>query len=185
MLTWYALPDTNIAKARLGNATRFAYVWLANIAPDLNHAKAIGVGRFQANAPWFKKFFKPAASALGRMMGGGGEELPDFNDPQEQGALSVITDWCLDYMRWLSDIHQCGDEVIALFDPSCLSRAKGVEVIPDELSRLVRGVETDLSKQEGDSIPEIKRRLDDSSLAAKHGKGMVGLARALYATCSL
>ena len=184
-LSWSDLPAGDIAKKRLGTSTRFAYVWLANIAPELNQAKSIGLSRFLSGAPWFNKFFRPPTSALGRMFGGGGEELPDFNDSKEQEALSTITEWCLDYLRWLSEIHQCGDAVIGLFNPSGLTRANGTQVIPDQLSELVIGIEADRSKRASDSIPQLKTKLDDQDLAAQHGRGMIGLARALYSLCAI
>ena len=184
-LSWSDLPAGPLAKSRLGSATRFAYVWLANIAPELNQAKSIGIKNFQSGAPWFNKFFKPSTSALGRMFSSGGEELPDFNDSKEQEALSTITEWCLDYLRWLNEIHQCGDEIIGLFNTTCLTRAQGTQVIPDQLSELVLGVEADRSKRTNDSIPQLKMKLDDQDLAAAHGRGMVGLARTLYSLCAM
>lgn len=184
-VVWSDLPDSGQVRSLLGNATRFAYVWLANIAPELNHAKEIGIKRFQAGAPWFSNFFKPSTGAFGRMVNTNGEELPDFNDDREQKSLQIITDWCLDYLRWLTDIHQCGDELINLFRQDCLVKAKGIEVIPDELSDLMLGIEADRSKRASDSIPEIKRRLDNPDLAIQHGKGAVGLARALYSISTI
>ncbi len=184
-LSWSDLPVSDIAKERLRTSTRFAYVWLANMAPELNQAKSIGLSRFLSGAPWFSRFFKPPTSALGRMFGGGGEELPDFNDSKEQEVLSTVTDWCLDYLRWLDEIHQCGDEVIDLFNPSCWTRANGTQVIPDQLSELVIGIEADRSKRASDSIPQLKIKLDDQDLAAQHGRGMIGLASALYSLCAI
>ncbi|MEM8503671.1 MAG: hypothetical protein AAF716_11030 [Cyanobacteria bacterium P01_D01_bin.1] len=184
-LSWSDLPTGGTAKKLLGTSTRFAYVWLSNIAPELNQAKSTGINRFISGAPWFNKFFKPPTSALGRMFGGGGDELPDFNDSKQQEALSTITEWCLDYLRWLNEIHQCGDELIGLFNPVCLTRADGTQVVPDQLSELVVGIEADRSKRASDSIPQLKTRLDDQELAAKHGRGMVGLARALYSLCAI
>ena len=182
-LTWSDLPDSPQVKTVIGSATRFAYVWLANILPELNQAKEMGIRRFQSGAPWFVKFFKPASSAFGRMLNASGEELPDFNDPKEQAALSTLTEWCLDYLRWVCDIHQCGDETIALFSAGALSRATGTDVIPDELSSIIMGVEADRSSRASDSIPAIKRQLDDPDLAERYGKGVVGLSKALYALC--
>lgn len=179
-VVWSDLPQSAEVRSLLSNATRFAYIWLANIAPELNHAKEIGIKRFQAGAPWFSSYFKPSTSAFGRMVNTSGEELPDFNDAAEQKSLKIVTDWCLDYLRWLGDIHQCGDELINLFRQGSLEKAKGIEVIPDELSDLVIGIESDRSKRISDSIPETKRRLDDPDLALRHGKGAIGLARALY-----
>lgn len=182
---WSDLPESGEVMPLLANATRFAYVWLANILPELNHAKEIGIKRFQSGAPWFSKFFKPASSSFGRMVNTSGEELADFNDPQEQKAIATVTEWCRDYLRWLSDIHQCGDEDISLFRQECMAKAKGKEVIPDELSNLVVGIEADRSKKASDSIPELKKRLDDPDLAGHHGKGAIGLAKALYAICGI
>jgi len=182
-LTWNDLPESAQVKTILGSATRFAYVWLSNILPELNQAKEMGIRRFQSGAPWFIRFFKPETSAFGRMLNASGEELPNFNDPKEQAALSTITDWCLDYLRWVGDIHQCGDETIALFRAGVLAKAQGTDVIPDELSGVLMGVEADRSSRASDSIPAIKRQLDDPDIALRHGKGTVGLSKALYSLC--
>jgi hypothetical protein len=184
-ITWRDLPDSDEARSRLGTATRFAYVWLANIVPELNDAKEIGIKRFQSGAPWFSKFFKPSTGTFGRMFDTGGEELADFNDPKEQKALLAITTWCLDYLRWLGDIHQCGDENINLFRQNCLAKAKGIAVIPDELSDLLIGTEADRTKRTSDSIQELKKRLDDPDSSIKYGQGAVGLSKALYTLCEM
>ncbi|MEM9214907.1 MAG: hypothetical protein AAGD25_11240 [Cyanobacteria bacterium P01_F01_bin.150] len=183
-LDWRDLPDSAETKSLLGTTARFAYVWLANIAPELNQAKQMGIKSFQSSAPWFSQFFQ-STSLFGRRTSVSGDEFADFNDPQEQKSLSILTEWCLDYLRWLSDISRCGDEIINLFKPDCLVQAKGTETIPDELSALVIGVEVDRSKRTSDSIPLLKQRLDDPDLASWCGRGMVGLARAIYTLCQI
>lgn len=58
-LIWKDIPDQREVLTELVNATRFAFVWLSNIAPILASAKRIGVKEFQRGTEgyWFVKFF--------------------------------------------------------------------------------------------------------------------------------
>ena len=66
-LTWDDLPDRSVVRIALVTTTRFAYVWLSNIAPDLLEANRVGIKQFQKDAPWFTKFFQPSAGSLGNL----------------------------------------------------------------------------------------------------------------------
>ena len=188
-LTWQDLPDflpnTTEVKERLSNATRFAYVWLANIAPELDRAKKVGIDRFQRDAAWFSKFFQPKVSGIERMMNLGSDELADFNDPKEQQAIAIISEWCKDYLTWIIELQQGNEESIELFNIEPLINLTGETVrTADELSQIVRGTQADRSKLSRDTIPSITIDLGKRDLSG-FGKGTIGLARSLYSLCSL
>jgi Tubulin like len=183
-LAWRDLPDPQVTQPALSNGVRFAYVWLSNIAPELARAKAVGVDRFQRDSPWFNKFFQPKTSAIERMAGLGGEALANFNDAKEQDAIAAVSEWCKDFLRWLTEMHQCDEEAISLFRTDRLTTLTGQQVSSeDELSKLVVGVEFDRNKQAIDTIPNLKLNLDRDWTPSGFGKGTVGLVRALYFLC--
>jgi len=181
-LDWRDLPETMQVKEGLSNAARFAYVWLSYIAPELARAKAVGINRFQREAPWFIRFFQPNTGAIERMMSLGGDQMADFNDAKEQAAIVTISDWCKDYLRWLTDFHQCEGEEVTLFRTNLLTNLKGEQVMPDELAQVVLGTEQDRARQAKDTIANLRIALDQSPPL---GKGTIGLAQTLYALCKL
>jgi len=187
-ITWQDLPDYasqgKDVRIRLSTATRFAYVWLANIAPELERARTIGIGRFQREAPWFIQFFQPKVSGISKMMNLSADALADFNDPKEQQAIATISEWCQDYLRWLTDLHQCNEETIDLFNTEPLKDLTGKVVKADELAQLIKGTQLDRSQMSKDTIPNLKLALDSQAPHA-YGKGVVGLARTLYALCEI
>jgi len=185
-LRWKDLPDTEVVKKRLSTATRFAYVWLSNIEPELSRAKEIGIGRFQQEAPWFIQFFQPNSTALSRLVRFSGEELPDLNSPEEQQAISTIRAWCQDFLRWINDIHRYRNESVELFNSDVLSKLldRSASENADELAQLVMGTELDLSRLSQDSLSNLKLKLDNPNIAS-WGKGATGLAHATYSLCEL
>lgn len=184
---WKDLPETDIVRNRLANSARFSYVWLSNIESELARAKEIGIAQFQREAPWFIQFFQPVGGGLfGRVFGASSEELPDFNAPEQQQAISYISEWCRDFLRWLTDIHQYRDESVELFRADILSEVLGnSDKDSDELAQLVRSTELDRSRLSQDTISNIKLDLDTNDISQKWGKGTTGLAKALYARCKL
>lgn len=184
-VSWRDLPDPAATQVALSNGVRFAYVWLANIAPELARAKQVGVDRFQRDVPWFNKFFQPRTSIVGRMAGLGNSAMADFNDATEQDTIVAISEWCKDFLRWVAELQQCDEETIRLFRTERLMTLTGQQIVAeDELSRLVLGIETDRNKQAGDTIPNLKLKLDRDWTSSDFGKGTVGLARSLYSLCT-
>jgi len=182
-LGWNDLPDAFEVKTKLLNATRFAYVWLSNIGPELQAAKSVGIDRFQKQAPWFPKFYRPTPGLLGKIFDKKGEELPDFNDADQQKAVEIITDWCKDYLDWLYDIHQCEGEQIDLFRADLF--AKPIGDLPSEnLARLAIEDSRDRGRQERDTVQELRNRLDPERVSPPN-QGTAGLAKALYQLCQL
>ncbi len=182
-LLWNDLPDQDVIKPSLVNATRFAYVWLGDIVPELTKAKDIGVNRFQRVAPWFTRFFRSYQDAIIGLMAPKGESLPDFSDSREQDAIRIITDWCRDYLRWLNDIHQCDGDDIELFHYPAFAKLDG-RLTTEELSKLVVGDDRDRTSQSQDTAQKLKERLDGKNLTPPN-QGTAGLAKALYLVCRL
>jgi hypothetical protein len=173
-ITWNDLPDREEVKTKLVNATRFAYAWLGNIAPELADAKEMGVDKFKQLAPWFVKFF-PSKRGF---MGGGSEPDIDFNNNQQQEVIELVSQWCQDYLRWLASIHECPPEKIALFQSHYFADPDGKLNI-EYLSDLVLDDSRDRSKKAKDTIQRLKERLNPEAFGPPN-RGAVGLAKALY-----
>lgn len=181
-LTWNDLPDRNVVAPALIGATRFAYLWLSNLAPELLRAKEVGVSRAQREIPWFNRFFRPSTSALGGFFGRKGEELPEF-DEREQESIATVNRWCKDYLRWLSEIHDCDGETIRLFDSSCFNALSGKTVMSDQLSQLVIDSGLDKSALTRDSVANLRIQLNNPNQVPL-GNGSIGLAQTAFALCS-
>ena len=169
-LTWNDVPAQGEVKPEMVNATRFAYTWLAEIAPELAQAKEQGADRWLRLVPWLNKFFRSSKSQ---------SSLPEFSDPKEQQAIPVINDWCKNYLHWLYELHQCKGDNIELFNASAFGKLNG-----DELSNLVLGDNRDKSKKSQDTPKKLKERLD-SNRGTPFNPGTVGLAQAVYVLCRL
>lgn len=184
-IIWNDLPDTTEVKSKLVNATRFAYAWLSNIVPELNTAKKIGVSSFQRNAPWFVKFYCRNQGLMGKWFNSSDEDLPDFNDPQQQQDIADITEWCQDYLRWLSDIHQCDGDDIQLFRYRAFANL-GEKLQGEYLADLVVGDNRDQEVKNQDTLKKLKQKLKSKNLNLSFSdKGTVGLAKTLYLLCRL
>ena len=179
-LTWNDLPDRGEVKQALVNATRFAFTWLAEIAPELANAQNAGFDRFGKLAPWLIKFYQLRSKSRSNQ----GGTLPEFNDLKEQEAIPVINNWCKDYLRWLCDLHQCEGEKIELFEYRAFANPE--ELKGDALANLVYvdGDKRDRSRRSQDTPRRVKEQLN-SKQATSSNKGTVGLAQAVYMSCRL
>lgn len=182
-LTWSDIPEQGEVKPKLVNATRFAYAWLANIAPELANAKKMGVDSFQRGAPWFTKFFRPSQGAVGKLFARQGEELPDFNNSREEESIKVVTSWCQDFLRWMYELHQSEGDNIELFRSSAFANLDG-QLKEEELPNLVISDSRDRGKQSQDTVQQLKVRLDPKDVTPPN-QGTAGLAKALYILCRL
>ncbi|MBD2337777.1 hypothetical protein H6G64_12380 [Calothrix sp. FACHB-156] len=180
-LDWKDIPDQKAVKAELVNATRFAFVWLSNIAPALVDAKKIGVKTFQKGNDgfWFVRFF-PDRNFLGNNQ----RQEIDFNDPEQQNAIEKISIWCQDYLRWLSQIHQCVGENIQLFNAKHFNSSS---FNPQHLADLIVGLgdSRDQTQKSKDTVQRLKERLNPEAIATLPKQGIFGLAKALYLVCRL
>ncbi|NEO99242.1 MAG: hypothetical protein F6K58_11275 [Symploca sp. SIO2E9] len=171
-LTWNDLPDKEQVQQALVNATRFAYAWLAEIVPELEAAKDMGVNRFGRLAPWLTKFYNSR-----------GNSLPDFNDSEQQDGIRVISNWCRDYLRWLRAIHQCEGDTIELFRTNAFANLDG-KLKGEDLSTLLVNDNRDRSKKSEDRPRMLKERLNPKYITPPN-QGTVGLAKAVYLSCKL
>ncbi|MEM8719532.1 MAG: hypothetical protein AAGE84_09525 [Cyanobacteria bacterium P01_G01_bin.39] len=184
-ITWQDLPDSAEVQSNLVNATRFAYVWLSNILPELNTAAKIGVASFQKGAPWFVEFYRPSQGVMGKWFDRRGEDLPDFNDDEQKKAIDIITEWCQDYLRWLSEVHQCDGDDIELFRYRAFANL-GNDLQGEYLSELVIGDKRDSNAKKQDTIQQLKLQLESiTSNSSSAQQGTIGLAKALYQLCRL
>ncbi|PSB04278.1 hypothetical protein [Merismopedia glauca] len=171
-LTWNDLPDREQVKADLINAARFAFSWLSGIAPELEKAKTQGFGRFGNLAPWLTKFYS-----------NGRGNLPDFNDPNQQNAIAIVSYWCKGFLWWLYYLHQAEGEVVELFNVKAWENLNG-ELKGEELPNLAIRDNRDRTRQSQDTPARLKNNLDPKRLKAPN-QGTIGLARALYILCRL
>ncbi|MGK7893572.1 MAG: hypothetical protein AB4372_08095 [Xenococcus sp. (in: cyanobacteria)] len=184
-ITWNDLPDPTEVQGKLVTATRFAYAWLSNILPELKAAERMGVSNFQKGAPWFVKFYRPSQGVMGKLFDRKGEDLPDFNDDGEKQAIADITEWCQDYLRWLSDIHQCDGDNIQLFRYRAFADL-GEELQGEYLPDLVVGDTRDRNAKKQDTLQQLKLDLESDKInLSSEQKGTVGLAKTLYLLCRL
>ncbi len=177
-LIWKDIPDQKAVNSELVNATRFAFMWLSNIAPALAEAKKIGVKSFQKGNSWFVKFFPDRIVFRNNQR----QEI-DFNDPEQQNAIETITVWCQDYLRWLSLVHQCAGENIQLFNAQHFSNSK---LNPQHLSDLISGLgdSRDQNQKSQDTVQKLKERLHPPAISLPN-QGILGLSKALYLVCRL
>ncbi|MCG9891666.1 MAG: tubulin-like doman-containing protein [Thermosynechococcaceae cyanobacterium MS004] len=174
-VTWDDIPDKAVVKPSLANAVRFAYLWAANLSPELKDGKG-NIKNFQKAAPWFTRFFKPQV-LFNR------SALPDLNDELQQDILQCIDSWALSFLRWVSLIHGTGgtSRSIQLFRHSFLLNGNGeVPKVTENFPKLVLGA--DNLEQSKDVTPQaIKEKL--MSVSPDPAPGVAGLATALYSLC--
>ncbi|HEY9828878.1 MAG TPA: hypothetical protein V6D19_25955 [Stenomitos sp.] len=174
-ITWDDVPDRAQVKVRLANTARFAFLWVANVEPELNQGKN-NIGEFQKLAPWFSKFFRPKGWFVG------GKGLPDLNEDSQQEEIRLIHDWSVSFLQWLGTLHFSGGEVrnVQLFRASLfLERTGQVRRTTDDFPRLVLGAEG-LEQANTASPKALKEQL---TLQTDNFPGAAGLATALYSLC--
>lgn len=63
ILQWDDIPHVEEVKAKLVNAARFAFIWLADFEDQLQKAKTAGIRELNGLA-WFDKFFRGTKNSL-------------------------------------------------------------------------------------------------------------------------
>ncbi|WGV28557.1 hypothetical protein [Halotia branconii] len=169
MLTWEDIADTDEVKQKLINATRFAYAWLVEIASELTNARKQGADRFGRLAPWLTRFYRTNSNQT---------NLPDFSEAKEQQAIQIINRWCQEYLRWLSAIHQCDSERVALFNTDIFSNLDK-QLKEEEQNNLVIGDNRDRTRKAQDNPKRLKERLNPNQITPPN-QGTMGLAKAVY-----
>jgi hypothetical protein len=174
-VTWDDIPDKAAVKTNLSNAVRFAFLWTANLVPELNRGKS-NIGDFQKFAPWFSRFFKPKGLFVG------GRGLPDLNDEGQQDTIQKMNAWSVSFLRWIWWIHNSGgnSRSIQLFRHTLFIEKEGqVRQNMDDFPRLVIGA--DRLEQAKEATPQsLKEQLATQS---DPQPGVAGLATALYSLC--
>ena len=168
-INWDDIPDGKQVHKVLGTTTRFAYTWLAIIAPELANVKQTGLDR--SLLPWVKRFYPPKDAQY------------VFDSDVQQNAIAIINNWCKDYLRWLKDIHECDSDRVELFKASTFAQIDRLQ--GTKLQELIVGDIRDAkTKQRNDEPTRIKNNLDPRKITGKP-KGTVGLAQAVYKACQL
>ncbi|WP_373529580.1 tubulin-like doman-containing protein [Nostoc sp.] len=184
-LSWSDIPEENVIKSELVNATRFAYAWRASTASELANAKEKGIDWAQRYINWFSRFYRPNAGMLGKIFDKKGEELPDFADPKEQAAVRIVTNWCQDYLRWLHDLHICQGDDIQLFVSRSFTNFEG-QLKQEEFSSLVMNDSRPKDKQLQDTVQRLHVSLTSEPRNLNPpNQGTAGLSKALYILCRL
>jgi hypothetical protein len=176
-VAWDDLPELSGVRDALVNATRFAYTWLTEFVPELMSARNEGFDRYIRSAPWLIKFYQGSQSRWpGRR-----DTLPIFDSPDQQEAISTISNWCRDYLRWLGELHQCDAEAIQLFRSNLFKDPANPKA--DGLSDLIDGDTRDQRRRVRDTPKRLKERLKPNQDSLE--SGTVGLAKELYVSCKL
>jgi len=181
VLQWSDIPRMLEVKGKFVNSTRFAFIWLADFKNQLLQGKSKGIKELDGLA-WFDKFFQ-GIGLLGRKTR---KNLPDLSDDQQQKAIKIIDEWCEDFLRWVSEIHQCDNELIQLFKAREYFSA-GKNVNSDNFAKLLHGdsrakeiIDKDTSVNLKNTIGEL-----DVSNFGSPNQGVAGLAKAIYVCCKL
>lgn len=179
VLSWKDLPDSAEVKAELVNATRFAFIWLADFQGKLAVAKTEGIGNLDGYA-WFDHFFQ-GRGMLGRVKR---PELPDLSSETEQNAIKIVNNWCRDFLRWLSAIHECDREKIELLK----AREHIVDIDNLKAEKLANLCFDDPRAKDvvnKDTVVNLKNNLGDMDITrlSEPNQGVAGLVKALYVCC--
>lgn len=173
-LTWDDIPDDLEVKPALVNGVRFAYIWLAEIDPELNELLRSQNNR-QVLSPWLLKFF-PTDRRANR------DGLAQLSSPKEQEALKTINNWCQDYLTWWYSLHQDETEQIQLFNTKASGNPEG-ELRREQLNELVYSSNLDGRTKAQDTIQKLKQQLQKSQQDPSAELGIIELAKTLYGFC--
>ena len=157
-------------KQGLVNTARFAYLWTTDIAPRLNSFPSNSYKKIVRFSPWVRNFFSESGSS----------GLPSL--AQEIKSINPITEWCNNYLEWLTALQTSSAPNIQLklFSVSSFNalRKRTEEYDRNEInfSQLI------VDKVPRDTISDIKSKL--VSCKSSNVKGIAGLAMELYGLCS-
>ena len=169
-INWDDIPDGKQVQKVLGSTTRFAYTWLAIIAPELANVKQTSLDK--SLLPWVKRFYDSKDNSQYK-----------FDSDAQQNAIAIINNWCKDYLSWLKDIHECDSDRVELFKASTFAQIDRLQ--GTKLQELVVGDNRDArTKQRNDEPTRIKNNLSPKSIKGEP-QGTVGLAQAVYKACQL
>jgi hypothetical protein len=185
-ISWDDIPGSSSeqVKQKLVDCTRLAFIWSANISPELNSAIELGIDKFQFGAPWFTEFFR--GTGLSSMFD---RKKPELGEQAQQDAIKRLDQWSETYLRWLAALHYSAEGTggVGLFNASAFATRQGnlLQEI-DKFADLVVGSGSDRRKIELDTIQRIKEKLTPKPRQiSEPTDGSVGLAKALYFLCQV
>jgi hypothetical protein len=142
----------------------------------LKDAKDNGIEWAQKYINWFSRFFRPKQGFLIKR----GEDLPEFGDTNEQEAITIVSNWCKDYLRWLSELHLCEGDNVQLFMSRSFMNSE-VQLKQEEFPNLVISDSRDKGKQSQDTVQSLHVNLiSEPKNFMPPNQGTAGLAKALY-----
>jgi len=172
-LTWKDISDQREVKPLLVNATRFAYAWLAMIAPELLRTQEVGFDKSIVTRPWLRNFYSS-----------GQQNPPSFAESEQQNNIKTISQWCETYLTWLSQLHQNESCTVELFEIKAFKNLKS-PLNPDELKNLVFEDVRDENEKKKDIAKKILEKILNDRRIGEPNKGTIGLAKSLYKNISI
>ena len=165
---WDDLPED--VKSQLLQTTRFAAAWATDMDQTLRDAHK----DFESSVrliPWMTEFFyHPLARK---------KDLPRLD--QKIASLSVITQWCENYLQWLKSLHLSPDNRstgVNLFNCNAFLDDGNKDKFRPEPAKLWELVG---KEDESDTIARLKSKyLSPGVLKTDPKSGLVGVARSLY-----
>jgi hypothetical protein len=172
-LTWQDLPESPIVKKAIANAARLAYMWLSDIEVELAELKNEGFKGLKKYASWAVPYYEDRADSQAK-----------FDSADQQTGIQVLTDWCKDYLRWISDLHDSKSDGVKLFQTQFFNKQIQTKQLHNILMNDDRDADTRVRQ---DDIASIKTSIMKQKLELIEGKnqGTVGLAKSLYLNSEL
>jgi hypothetical protein len=172
-LTWQDLPESPLVQKLMGNATRFAYNWLSDFEGELAQLKGEGFKGLQKFARWATPYYDDRVDSQIK-----------FDSTHQQNGIQILSDWSKDYLRWMSNLHDCQTDRIELFKTEIFNKHIQKGSLPDLLLNDARDPNT---RAKQDDLAAIKTRLMSQKLETIEGenKGTIGLAKSLYLNAEL
>jgi hypothetical protein len=182
-ISWPDLPLQEEIRKNIVNGSRFAYVWMTHVCPDLRRARR--EKDFAYTSSWLVPFYKSEPGLFSSVFGTRGEHLPEIGSPEDNQNIAIISSWCSSFWDWLLCIHSTEKDTIELLDLQILKQvhsSRGEDILwEDKLCDL------DMNDSRSERIrgkDRITEYLDESKLSSQLTSpatyGAVGLACSLY-----
>lgn len=170
---WGDLPEESVVKQQLVQAAKFAYLWLAEIVPELEEAKKRSQDRFPRLLPWLDPFFRSRQNTL-----------PEIGDAGQQKIIEVINKWCRDYLRWLYQVHECKEDEIRLFRADALAQYEG-KLKPEDLFSMVVDEDAKRTRRSDSLFKKLKEQIQaEAETVPDTRRGVIALAKTTYRCCA-
>jgi hypothetical protein len=169
VLTWGDLPDGDSVKVAMSNTARLAYLWTSYMEGQLRDVGGVDFRRAQSFLPWLGNYYDPSPDSEVRL-----------DHPEQQKALSTLSEWSRNHMTWLKDMHTCDSDRITLFNTQFFGDLNG-HIQRGKLSDLIFEDPRDpRTRKDRDDLGAITARLRCHNPQKLDGvRGTVGLVKSL------